>query len=69
MKVRKTKEKVEDNSRISKLVVKLRCSRCKYEWPYHGKKLSELGQGYSVFTSCPRCRNSNVNLEKHRVLE
>jgi len=42
--------------------IKLRCNRCGNIWLYRGKK--KVG-----FTSCTQCRNSNVNIEKHVVVD
>ena len=42
--------------------IKLQCRICKYIWGYKGEK--KIG-----FTSCPQCRNSNVNIHKHQVIE
>lgn len=47
--------------------VRLKCKKCQHEWPYHGGRLGEIGHGYTVRICCPRCRSSNVNLEKDRV--
>lgn len=35
------------------------CTRCNYIWSYSGKS--------TYFTSCPKCRNSNVHVEKHKI--
>lgn len=38
----------------------LKCKKCSHIWIYTGKKKKG-------FTSCPVCRNSNVNIIKHGV--
>lgn len=40
----------------------LQCKKCKHEWIYGGKKIKG-------FISCPACRNSNVDIIKHQVVE
>lgn len=41
--------------------IELTCQRCSYTWPYTGSKRAAARSGaYPVYTSCPRCRNSNV---------
>jgi hypothetical protein len=35
----------------------LKCKRCEYTWKYTGKS--------KFYTSCPQCRNSNVDINKH----
>lgn len=53
--------------KIEPEIIMLKCNRCQKVWEYHGARVKELGKGYPIYISCPRCRNSNVNLEKHQV--
>jgi len=36
--------------------MKLKCKKCGYEWDYKGKS--------QFYTSCPRCRYSNIKIPR-----
>ena len=42
------------------------CPKCGHRWTYTGGKVTGLAEakskGYSLVTSCPRCRKSNVKI-------
>ena len=55
----KCHRKVHKEKRDSKYDIKLQCKKCGYIWGYDGKS--------EYYTSCPRCKNANVNVKKDAV--
>lgn len=43
--------------------MKLKCSRCKKEWEYHGDIIPT--DKYPQYTSCPRCKTS-IKIQKDK---
>jgi hypothetical protein len=47
----------------------LGCRRCSYSWVYRGSKLAEAKLGrYPVYTSCPHCQLSAVQIKADRLV-
>ena len=63
------KEVVRDNGPLGRDGAALSCRRCGTTWVYRGGKLEEAKAGnWPVYTSCPNCQLSAVQIKPDRLV-